>query len=148
MRCLILLAVVTAALADGASRCSGVDVESLEDTLRHSACALNGTEKHSPTIPYPHYPHPTTPSSSPPSLFSFSLTIKGTAPRSPKFEIFPDSPFNVLLGDQVVLHVELITTTDRVRILWHYNNTTHTSFLFEDPFCDKELEVNSISHSI
>ena len=45
MRCLILLAVVTAALADGASRCTGVDVESLEDTLRQSACALNGTEK-------------------------------------------------------------------------------------------------------
>ena len=65
--------------------------------------------------------------------------------QPPEFDLFPASPFNVLVTNRMVLHVELSSTTERITILWHHGDTTHSNFIFEDPYCVETVEVSSLS---
>ena len=61
--------------------------------------------------------------------------------RTPKFELFPTSPFEVLSTDSIVLHAEVSTTTERITVSWQHGDVIHNDFIFEDPFCDQDIEV-------
>ena len=64
--------------------------------------------------------------------------------QPPEFDVFPDPQENVLLSDQLILHAELTTTTDRITAFWQHGDTIFTDFIFEDPFCDKRFEVSQV----
>ena len=70
------------------------------------------------------------------------LCLPGGVSQPPEFELFPQSPFNVLFTDQMVLHTELSTTTERITLFWQHGDTIHSNFIFEDPFCIKAVEVS------
>ncbi|CAI8045528.1 hypothetical protein GBAR_LOCUS25183, partial [Geodia barretti] len=66
--------------------------------------------------------------------FTTLLTTSGIA-QLPEFELFPLSPFNILTSNQVVLHVELSSPTERITVIWQHRDTLHNQFIYEDPFC-------------
>ena len=67
-----------------------------------------------------------------------------TAAQPPVFELFPSSPHVVLLNDTMVLHTELSPTTHLIQISWHHSSEIYSNFIFEDPFCNPQLEVGTI----
>ena len=60
------------------------------------------------------------------------------------FDLFPSSPHVVVPSDTMVLHAEISTTTERIDISWHHSSEIYSNFIFEDPFCNPQLEVGTI----
>ena len=61
--------------------------------------------------------------------------------QPPEFDLFPTSPQVVLPSDTMVLHAEISTNHLRTVISWQHDDKLYNSVLFEDPFCNVQLEV-------
>jgi hypothetical protein len=75
--------------------------------------------------------------------FTTLLTTSGIA-QPPEFELFPLSPFNILTSNQMVLHVELSSPTERITVIWQHRDALHNQFIYEDPFCDSVHEASCV----
>jgi hypothetical protein len=69
-----------------------------------------------------------------------ALQTRGGVSRPPEVEVFPPSPMSLLASERLILHVEVTTTTERTTVIWQYNDSVYSSFIFEDPFCNAKVE--------
>jgi hypothetical protein len=71
--------------------------------------------------------------------FTQLLTHSSVA-QPPEFDLFPTSPHVVRPSDTMILHAEISTTTERIIIAWQHDDKLYSDFIFEDPFCNPQLE--------
>ena len=61
--------------------------------------------------------------------------------QPPVLESFPSSPHVVAPSDTIMLQAELSTTHFSVYFSWYHKGNNYSDFIFEDPFCNPQLEV-------